>query len=270
MAPGQGRFLQPDPGNVGAVTGYPQTWHGYGYVANNPLAYVDPSGLTPQDAGGGCTWDPDTNTLNCSTGGSGVGGLPIDCLFYSFLCGGGGGSPGPITTPEPPPQPQTQNPKVANNGSKQTFSQCMTANSSTFSLAGVAQGALNGILGTNFDFKDSFAAQLIGGNAISGIFFGSPQEAGIGAGTATPYIARMGVGTVVTYGRHSERTVLTSLNIAGKGGLPQAFNQASGKLGALLEGADSVLTLGLGFWNRLAIDAAFTAAEAAYCAYITK
>jgi RHS repeat-associated protein len=45
MAPGLGRFLQPDPGNVGAVAGFPQTWHGYGYVANNPMANTDPYGL---------------------------------------------------------------------------------------------------------------------------------------------------------------------------------------------------------------------------------
>lgn len=75
-ASGLGRFLQPDPGNAGAVAGFPQSWHGYGYVANNPMIYVNPSGLDPVDVGGGCTWDAETNTLNCTApprGGEGVG-----------------------------------------------------------------------------------------------------------------------------------------------------------------------------------------------------
>jgi RHS repeat-associated protein len=45
MLPGLGRFLQPDPGNLGASAGFPQTWHGYEYVANNPPVNTDPYGL---------------------------------------------------------------------------------------------------------------------------------------------------------------------------------------------------------------------------------
>jgi len=41
----QGRFVSPDPENAGADPTDPQTWNGYAYVANNPLAYFDPSGL---------------------------------------------------------------------------------------------------------------------------------------------------------------------------------------------------------------------------------
>jgi RHS repeat-associated protein len=41
----QGRFNSPDPGNAGADPMNPQTWNGYSYVRNNPLAYVDPSGF---------------------------------------------------------------------------------------------------------------------------------------------------------------------------------------------------------------------------------
>src|SRR5580658_10756540 len=43
--PRQGRFVSPDPENAGADPTNPQTWNGYAYVANNPLAYLDPSGL---------------------------------------------------------------------------------------------------------------------------------------------------------------------------------------------------------------------------------
>ena len=41
----QGRFLSPDPANVGADPYNPQSWNGYAYVNNNPLALVDPSGM---------------------------------------------------------------------------------------------------------------------------------------------------------------------------------------------------------------------------------
>jgi RHS repeat-associated protein len=40
-----GRFMSPDPANVGATYLSPQTWNAYSYVANNPLNAVDPTGL---------------------------------------------------------------------------------------------------------------------------------------------------------------------------------------------------------------------------------
>lgn len=46
----QGRLMQPDPYNLGAVTANPQSWNGYAYVMNNPLRGIDPLGLN-------CVWD---------------------------------------------------------------------------------------------------------------------------------------------------------------------------------------------------------------------
>jgi RHS repeat-associated protein len=40
-----GRFNSSDPLNLGADATDPQTWNGYAYVRNNPLALVDPMGL---------------------------------------------------------------------------------------------------------------------------------------------------------------------------------------------------------------------------------
>jgi RHS repeat-associated protein len=40
-----GRFMSPDPDNAGARPWAPQSWNAYSYVLNNPLKYVDPSGL---------------------------------------------------------------------------------------------------------------------------------------------------------------------------------------------------------------------------------
>jgi RHS repeat-associated protein len=45
MSGAQGRFQSVDPGNAGASLADPQTWNAYSYVGNNPLSYVDPSGM---------------------------------------------------------------------------------------------------------------------------------------------------------------------------------------------------------------------------------
>ena len=42
----EGRWISPDPaGLMAANPAHPQTWNRYTYVANNPLSFVDPSGL---------------------------------------------------------------------------------------------------------------------------------------------------------------------------------------------------------------------------------
>ena len=45
------RFLSIDPGNTGAVAGDPQSWNAYAYALNNPLFFVDPTGLASESAG---------------------------------------------------------------------------------------------------------------------------------------------------------------------------------------------------------------------------
>lgn len=42
-----GRFTSPDPSNAGARIRNPQSWNMYGYGLNNPLRFVDPTGLWP-------------------------------------------------------------------------------------------------------------------------------------------------------------------------------------------------------------------------------
>jgi RHS repeat-associated protein len=46
LSSSQGRWISPDPLGVGAVTlTNPQSWNRYAYVLNNPMAFVDPTGL---------------------------------------------------------------------------------------------------------------------------------------------------------------------------------------------------------------------------------
>jgi len=47
MSPWQGRWVSPDPSNLGVDIYLPQTWDRYNYVVNNPLSVVDRNGLWP-------------------------------------------------------------------------------------------------------------------------------------------------------------------------------------------------------------------------------
>lgn len=77
---GQGRWTSPDPAGLTAVDPTnPQSWNRYAYVANNPLALVDPFGLKP------CPMIDTTSIDHCGGGGGGDGGS-----------GGSGGSGGDI------------------------------------------------------------------------------------------------------------------------------------------------------------------------------
>ena len=88
-----GRFNSADPESVGADLSDPQTWNGYGYVRNSPLALTDPSGQFLSAAAAGSAGGPI---------GAGIG-LVVDIFEALFgLFGGGGGS---AAAPPPPPPP---------------------------------------------------------------------------------------------------------------------------------------------------------------------
>ncbi len=258
-----GRFSSPDP--LAGSLADPQSLNRYAYTNNDPENLSDPSGLIVTSGLGFqnlSAWFPYfsvTVYANASTdlpGGGGGGQLIHPPLLDGTenLPGAGGG---PVNKPL-----------------KQTFSQCMAANSSTFSLAGLAQGAVNGVLAamgkSGYDFKDTWWAQTLLGNSISGTLFGSARDAAMSAGTITPDVLERGMGTITTYGRRTATTTIMSLNVPGKGGLPQALEWTSRGLKSALGVAGRALDLGMSLTQRLAIDAALAAAEAAYCAYITR
>jgi len=95
--PETGRFLQPDP--LVANPADPQSFNRYSYALNNPLRWIDPSGLWPEEGptgGGG--------------GGGGGGSVPYDPFpgpssgdFWDYWTphyAGGGGAPRPAAESE--------------------------------------------------------------------------------------------------------------------------------------------------------------------------
>ena len=89
-----GRWMVPDPAGLAAVNpANPQTWNRYAYVGNNPLSFVDPSGLLdspimcPMPIGGQCggggidagSAGPADNGGGFDDGGDGSTGDPIGC-----------------------------------------------------------------------------------------------------------------------------------------------------------------------------------------------
>jgi RHS repeat-associated protein len=79
----QGRWLSPDPSGLAAVdVSNPQTWNRYAYVANNPLSFVDPTGLNMKGPGNIC----DAGGVVCGGGGD-------DGEGFSISFGYGGGNP---------------------------------------------------------------------------------------------------------------------------------------------------------------------------------
>lgn len=109
--PNQGRWTSTDPAGLAAVDPTnPQTWNRYAYVVNNPLSFVDPTGLFLIGPDGGCDFFYD-----CGGGGdgycppefetcdpSGGGGIGPGGGGGGAGRGGGGAPPGPTPLPGPP------------------------------------------------------------------------------------------------------------------------------------------------------------------------
>ncbi len=98
----------------------------------------------------------------------------------------------------------------------QTYRQCLSQNSSNYSLA----GALN---------QHGKGAQLVAGNDVASLLFGNPSEgmAGLITAEGASHTLQAGAGTAVTYGRRTAS--IFNLNLSGKTGPAPA---ALGKTGA--------------------------------------
>src|SRR5579883_1501068 len=73
----QGRWMSPDPYDGSYDLSSPQSLNRYSYALNNPLAFVDPSGLEYEEA---CDEDGNCEVYDDGGGGGGDGGGGGGCL----------------------------------------------------------------------------------------------------------------------------------------------------------------------------------------------
>jgi hypothetical protein len=120
-------------------------------------------------------------------------------------------------------------------------------------------------LGYSSSSVSSYApVSAIVGNNINTFLFGGTADAGGSMASYAPTIVSSAMGSATTFGRRT--TNIMSLNLLSTpGGPPLALSQASGSARALLGKVGSALSLGMKFTTKLAVDAAFTGAEAINC-----
>ena len=92
----QGRWPSPDPAGLAEVDPTnPQSWNRYAYVMNNPLAYIDPTGLCNKQVGPACA-DPDNpypggGFSDGFNGGCYLNDAEVDCGLLGIVMASPGG-----------------------------------------------------------------------------------------------------------------------------------------------------------------------------------
>jgi RHS repeat-associated protein len=102
-----GRWTSPDPYGGSMSIGNPQSFNRFSYVSNDPLNFVDPTGLEQMTYCEPDVWDPRTATIyagHCYTIGFGSGWLPM--ISDPRRTGEGGSFPGRIVVPTTPDSSQ--------------------------------------------------------------------------------------------------------------------------------------------------------------------
>ncbi len=103
------RWTSPDPYSGSIEVDLPQSLNRYSYVSNDPINFVDPSGLQQQN----CYWKY-VIPFTCSPGEGGECGWDLEHAGWAYICesttgggggglgggGGGGGGAGPRTNPQ--------------------------------------------------------------------------------------------------------------------------------------------------------------------------
>ena len=198
--PNQGRWASPDPAGLAAVDpSDPQSWNRYAYVENNPLAFVDPLGLSKDNncilngIPSYCPWLPSGG----GGAGGGGGGVPV---YGVATCTGTTSINGDPTEYDYPCYVVTGYAPVRGNSGggrlrtvSKTLNRCAAQLAKTKSLSALSNGRIPEVLGSNF-FSDISTLATGGG--------GLDQGAGIAAeGTiqvAEHAGAQVAVGTVTT------------------------------------------------------------------------
>jgi RHS repeat-associated protein len=237
FAGGAGRFMSPDPASTFvADPSSPQSWNLYGYVLNNPLAYIDPTGLDACNNGVDADGNPCFSVTGTGSSGSGgsdggsSGGGGLDCFFSPFLCGGGPGGPGagpggPGGTPVFTTTVTTTAPGSQSKPTP-TFGSCMESHASDFSMAGFLNNGLAAAGRTNLQPGNTFLGSAIGGNNLTGAYFAIFGNSNQSTSNALTTAANQGlvgdvglvgaIGTNLTSGARTSS--IFSLNLAGKPG----------------------------------------------------
>jgi RHS repeat-associated protein len=242
--PVQGRWISPDPAGLAAVSlGNPQTWNRYAYVMNNPVNFIDPLGLFCSMTWG--TPEFPANKLFCDDEGS--------------TSGGGGMNPHAMIQGGSEPLRLWDKLKgfIVHLGVRalgQTWSQCMAANANTYSIGGAFELTANVATGTSTNYSEK--TSIVTGNGITDLFVEGPS--------ADDFLtaASAGAGSPLTVGRTTSD--ITSLNLAGKGGLPKALGSTGAK--GAFESAGNWLNFGLDEAEKFAVDAGLAGAESFNCA----
>jgi RHS repeat-associated protein len=245
--PGQGRWMAVDP--LPGHEADPQTYNRYSYVLNEPVNSVDSLGLVPDHIKAWFDWALEncdleimqqSNFTVCQLRGTGGGGTKDGDSSGGFTLG--------IRAPN------------------ESFTGCMARNSATYSLGGAIELAANVATGTSTSYSENPWLSAVTGNAVNTFLFGSTQEVALTAAADSPEVISNGMGSVTTYGRRT--STITSMNIQGtRGGPPQALSQASRGARSLAGRIGNVLSLGMSFTTRMAIDVALTGAEAINCSF---
>jgi hypothetical protein len=234
----------------------PQSWNRYAYVLGNPLALIDPLGL----CGGG------PGEITVSVGGNSAGSR----TFTSPPCGGFGGGPligghfEPLKTNGDPPDIHGGF-TIGIRGPNQTFNQCLVQNGANYSAGGIFDLVAQ-VVGLDSNIGNSTVGQILAGNTFTSLyssFAGSAEDAATAAGTAAPDLLASGIGSTLTFGRRTAS--ITALNLAGKGGLPQALQSSSKGLQSLLGSASKAVNLGLEASIKAAADLGLFGAEIVGC-----
>ncbi|MHB1938322.1 MAG: RHS repeat-associated core domain-containing protein [Acidobacteriaceae bacterium] len=240
----QGRWLSPDPYNGSYDITNPQSFNRYSYVMNNPLSFVDPTGLNQKGPGsGGC----DPNQMDCGAdlpdgpgqyygtctsftdGGGPTGdyssiviGTPTTCNFYGTGLG-------------------DYLPTVGLQiGWSETVSGTVDApNNATpwYQNTCVTSALLKGAGSTALD-----AVGLIPeGGAVSALFSGFNGAAGISNGTRILQGVKMGGGIIGTASAGSNGSGLsTGLGVLG---IAATLGKAAPGVGQIISGASMVVDI---------------------------
>ncbi len=154
-ASSMGRFMSPDPLMASASTSDPQTWNRYAYVRNNPLKYVDPTGMVEMNAEH-CNKDP-----YCFT-------IKVNVIYDKNANGGEGLKDKQKAKFE---KHLLQDAKDEYGDAKVHFEVSRTEadESDRGNLGGVVPGALNVIVGDSSLTTDSGVSWMSGGYALTAI-----------------------------------------------------------------------------------------------------